>query len=124
MSLETLASEWTQAKIEELAARDRRLALEQRMLEGVELPTEGTKRFDAGPHVVVVRCELDRKLDAERWAQVEHEIPEDRRPVELKPQLVMKGVRWLADHDPENYARLCRAMTTKPAKPSFKVEPA
>jgi hypothetical protein len=112
------------AKINEDAAKDRRIAIEQEIIALTGLPDEGTLSVDAEGHKIKIEQKIDRKLDEKAWALIADKIPEAVRPVSIVETLKLdvKGVKWLRDNEPGFYKLLCGAMTEKPAKPSVKVE--
>jgi hypothetical protein len=112
------------AKAEEAAAKEKRIALERRVVETLQFAKdEGSKTFNFETHKIKLTGNLNRRLDRDKWAEVRARIPEDRWPIKTKEELVDKGVRWLKENDPDNYRVLCEAMTVAPGKTSVDITP-
>ena len=123
-SLEDLARELMDAKMEEAEATDKRVGIEREIIAAVGLPDEGSKTVDAGHCKIRVEQKINRKLDVKKWALIADQIPEAVRPVTVVEEYKIenKGVHWLRDNELGYYKLLCSAMEEKPAKPSVKVE--
>lgn len=121
-TLESLASQWRNAKKAEAQARDERVALESQIIEQTGLREEGSMTVNAGEWKVKVTCKLTRKLDAETWERIKHTIPEAMQPVSYAPKLEIKGLRYLEKNEPEVFAKVAQAIEMKPAKPSIEVK--
>lgn len=120
--LANLANQWRDAKRDEENARDHRLRIEQEIIELTGHKEEGSQTHKAGDWKVTVTGKLTRKLDADKWAEIEPSIPEAMRPVIHKPTLETKGLRYLENNEPEIFARIAKAIETKPAKPAVTVK--
>ena len=121
-TLESLASDWREAKRKEEAARDERVEIEERIVELTGHKEEGSETHKAGEYKVTVTGKLTRKLDAEAWAQIEARIPEELRPVSYVPKLETKGLRYLEEKEPDVYRMVAQAIETKPAKTAVQVK--
>jgi hypothetical protein len=86
------------------------------------MKAEGSQTHDAGTYKITVTSSMTRKLDEKKWKDIEDSIPEDLRPVNYKPSIDLKGIRYLQENYPDTYAIIAKALTVKPAKPSVKVE--
>ena len=117
-----LAKDWREAKTAENTSRDFRLETEGKIIDLVGMKAEGSQTHDAGTYKVTVTSSMTRKLDEKKWKDIEDSIPEDLRPVNYKPSIDLKGIRYLQENYPETYAIVTKALTVKPAKPSVKVE--
>lgn len=124
ITLDELAMHWLNAKQREEDGRRDRVEIEERMLEMLEGQTkeEGTTTHACEGGSVKVTGKLTRSLDAKAWSELEGAIPEDLRPVSYEPKLDLKGLRYLEASEPEVYAKVVTAITTKPAKSAIKVE--
>jgi len=121
-TLESLADQWREAKRAEDEARDRRVEIESHIIEHTGVKEEGSQTHSAGDWKVKVTGKLNRKLDADAWAEIEPSIPEDLRPVSYSPKLETKGLRYLEANEPDVYRMVARAIETKPAKPAVEVK--
>lgn len=116
---EDAASEWMDAKNEEIAANKRRLALEEELLSFLTTKTEGSESHQIGPYKVTLTGRLNRKVD---WELVKTlGVPDSLSPVKYKPELDLKGFRYLESNEPEIYKTFCKALTVEPAKTSVTV---
>lgn len=124
LTLDELAMHWLDAKQREEEGRRDRVEIEERMLEMLDGQTkeEGTTTHAYEGGAVKVTGKLTRSLDAKVWSEIESTIPEDLRPVTYEPKLDLKGLRYLEGSEPEVYAKVISAITTKPAKSAVKVE--
>lgn len=113
------------AKDLEAAATKKRLAAEAAVLAlAGPLPDEGTARRDAGDYVAVIRCSMTRKVDADALLALADEIPEPiaKRLFKWSPTVDLKELRYVQSNEPELYAVVSQAITSKPGKPSVSVE--
>lgn len=116
---EDAASDWMDAKNEETAANKRRLALEEELLSFLTTKTEGSESHQIGPYKVTLTGRLNRKVD---WELVEElGVSDALSPVKWKPELDLKGLRYLESNEPETYKLFCKALTVEPAKTSVTV---
>ena len=85
---------------------------------------DGTLTMITHVHKVTTVGKLTRTLDDEEWLQVRGEIPEDCQPITetMVLKLDAKAASALENSRPDLYALLCRAITTKPGKPTVKVK--
>jgi hypothetical protein len=120
--LAKLATDWRESKRAEENARDARLRIEQEILEQTGCKEEGSQTHDAGDWRITVTGKLKRKLNADKWREIEDSIPEALRPVEYKPALDTAGLRCLENNEPDIYRQICQAIETKPAKPSITIK--
>lgn len=120
-SLEILAECWQAAKTAEAEARDQRLAIEEQIIALTGMKEEGSQTHKAGARKVKVTGKLTRKLLPEEWERIAKTIPEALHPVQYKPSLDLKGLRYLENNEPETYSLVCQAIETKPAKPAVEV---
>lgn len=116
---------WLDAKEEERRAESVRIDAEKRILAGLrDIPEEGSKTIHDDGFKVIVTQKITRKLDADAWKVIGHEIPADLSPVQSVMTLRIDdaGCRWLKEHRPELWQKAAVAITEKPAKPGFKIE--
>lgn len=115
---------WRAAKRAEDAAKADRIAAETLLIDLLAFKkTEGSQTFKtADGWKAVLTAKLDRKLDEEKWLEVENQFPVDMRPIKIKRELDTKGVNWLEKNAPTLYSILSSCMTIKPAKVGVKIE--
>lgn len=120
-TLSQLAADYAKAKEEEAraAALRRDLAAQIQALTGHE--SEGSKTYKDGDWKVTVKAPLITSMDWQKWEETKLAIPEQFWPVEMKPSLDTKGVKWIADNDPGLYAVLAQCLTVKPGALSVTV---
>jgi len=121
-TISQLAKDWREAKTAENTSRDFRLETEGKIIDLAGMKAEGSQTHDAGTYKITVTSSMTRKLDEKKWKEIESSIPEDLRPVNYKPSIDLKGIRYLQENYPETYAIVAKALTVTPAKPSVKVE--
>lgn len=125
MRLELLAEAWMQAKEAERAAVERRREIEDqiRSLANIRDDDEGVQSVDAGAWRMKVTCRLDRKVDADKVQELaaEHGLEGQLSTLfRWKPEIAMRA--W--DAAPEEIkTALAGAITTKPGRPSFAIQP-
>lgn len=120
-TLAQLAAAFAQAKAEETRAADLRRELAALIQNMTGHTAESSKTYKDGDWKVVVKQPVNRTMDWAAWEIVKQSIPEEFWPVEMKPCIDEKGVKWIKDNDPEIYATLSGAMTTKPGAVSVTV---
>ena len=116
--MKELCENYLDAKLKEQAAKMVRLqaeaelikAMKPKKLEGVE--TKATDGFK-----ISVSSKLTRKLDYNAYQELK--LPENMGFVDLKPAINLKNLRMIERIDP---ALAAKCITSKPAKPSLKVE--
>jgi hypothetical protein len=116
-----LSRDWLEAKTEEEEARDRRVAVEEELIKQLGVKAEGSKTHDLGEFKVTVTGVISRTLDKEVWESIKDKLPPEIRPVTYEPKLDVTGVKWLQEHQPEDYKILARALVIKPGKVGVKV---
>ena len=115
-----------QAKEAERAAIERRREIEDqlRALANIRDDADGVQNVDAGAWKVKVTCRLDRKVDSDLLQQIaaEHGLSDHLSTLfRWKPEVNMKA--WDAAA-PQITTALAGAITTKPGRPSFAIQPA
>jgi hypothetical protein len=116
---EDAAADWMDAKNDETAANKRRIEIEAELVNFLDCKTEGATSHQIGPYKVTLTGKLNRKVD---WDLVENlGISTELTPVKYKPELELKGVRYLEDNEPELFKTFSKAMTIEPAKTSVTV---
>ena len=120
-TLSQLAEAYEQAKEEEARAANlrRELAAQIQIITGHT--AESSKTYKDGDWKIVVKQPVNRSMDWQAWETVKQSIPEELWPIEIKPALDEKGVKWLMSNEPEIYHILSGAITAKPGAVSVTV---
>lgn len=118
--LDALAAEWQRAKARERVAKQDMARIEEGLLRLANSRDEGTEKILGSNYKITITYRMNRTLDQKAWAEIAPSIPENLRPI--KPALDVTGVKYLRDNEPEIYAQIAPALTTKPGKPGFKIE--
>lgn len=118
-----LSRAWLEAKAAEEAAKDRRIEIEEALIKRLGAKPEGAQTHDLGEFKVTVTGVLNRALNKEIWETIKDRLPPEIRPVTYEPKLDVVGVKWLQEHQLDDYRILAQALTVKPGKTSVKVVP-
>jgi len=110
------------AKNAEDAAKKQRIELEEELVNLVGKKDEGSQTHKIGDYKVTITGKLTRSLDKKVWADIEQSIPHALRPVEYKPSLDTKGLKYLEDNEPEVFRTVSSAVTVKPAKTAVSIK--
>lgn len=111
------------AKDSEQQARQHRIACEQRVIELLGCKEEGSQSEKTAWYKVTTTGSLDRTL-VENYGAVLDDLPPEifNSLIKFKPVLDVRALKTLATANPDAYRVACRAILTKPTKPSVKVE--
>lgn len=122
-TIQVLAKRWYTAKQREAELAAERLAIEAELAGLVESRSDGqvTSRIDGWK--ITVKCPINRTIDADAWEAIKEQIPTDLQPVKTKLAVDEKGCRYLAAEKPDIWAICSKAITEKPGKPGFTIEP-
>lgn len=118
---EMIAEEILAARRAEKAAAERRIELEKEMIALLGIMEEGSKTHTLDGYKVVIKQDIDRKIDWSVYDQIADRIPASLQPVKIKRDVDPTGVKYLKNNEPDLYAVLVPALTVKPAKPSVTV---
>ena len=121
-SLDELCESWSILKQTENEAKDERLQVEAAICALVDVPTEGTNTTTTALFKCKAVGKMTRKLDPKIWAEIEQDIPEALRPVQVKLSLDIKKLKAIETANPDVWAKIARAITSKDAKPSISIE--
>lgn len=113
-TLAQLAAAFFQTKAEETRAAERRRQLAALIQNMTGHTSESSKTFKDGDWKVVVKQPVNRSMDWKQWDAVKERIPAELWPVEMKPSIDEKGVKWLQNNEPEIYRILAECLTVKP----------
>ena len=119
MNIEMVADKIMELKRREEIAKTERATLEDLLAKEISDRVEGTVSLTAGNYKVTVTSKLTRTLDYPAYQAIENDIPEGVRCVRFKPELDLKKLRAMDAVRPGFSAAF---ITTKPARPSVKVE--
>ena len=119
MNIEMVADKIMELKRREEIAKTERAMLEEQLAKEISDRVEGTVSLTAGNYKVTVTSKLTRTLDYPAYQAIENDIPEGVRCVRFKPELDLKKLRAMDAVRPGFSAAF---ITTKPARPSVKVE--
>ena len=125
MRLQHLAEAWMQAKEAERAAVERRREIEDqlRALANIRDDAEGVQSLDCGQWRMKITCRLDRKVDSDLLQQIaaEHGLSDHLSTLfRWKPEINMRA--W-DQSIPAITTALAGAITVKPGRPSFAIQP-
>ena len=121
-NIDALAGAWLDAKSAEETAKAMRLKIEADLAEALEAKDEGSITHKLDAHKVTLTQPVYRKLDQKMWGQVMYKIPEQLRPVKTKIEADAAGMKWLANNEPQMWAKVAPAFTTTKGKVGIKVE--
>lgn len=116
-----LSRAWLESKAAEEAAKTHRIEIEEALIVKLGAKPEGARTHDLGEFKVTITGVINRTLDDEVWESIKDKLPPEVRPVTYEPKLDVTGVKWLQEHQPEDYKILSQALTVKPGKTSVKV---
>lgn len=118
IKMKELCMKYLEAKAMEARAKEERLAIEAALLaEFNPSKDEGTETKAVDGFKVSVTSKLNRVLDFEAYRALQ--LPENLAFVDLKPEINLKNLRILEKVDPSIVAA---CITTKPSKPTIKLE--
>lgn len=118
-----LSRAWLAAKASEDTAKAQRIEIEEALAKQLGVKTEGAQTHDLGDFKVTLTGVINRTLDKEVWESIKDKLSPEIRPVTYEPKLDVTGVKWLQDHQPDDYKILAKALTIKPGKTSVKITP-
>jgi hypothetical protein len=122
-TVDKFAEALEKAKGAEEAARLNRVAIEEKIIDLLGVRDEGSFSANTGRYKVTTTGKISRKVDWEQYyASVECCIPENMRPVRLKPELDLEGLRYLQNNDPDVYRIMASCITVTPGKPAVTIK--
>jgi hypothetical protein len=123
MNLDQLATEWRRAKEREEAARNDRVALEQKIIELHPAKEEGalTIHTALGSSITLVG-KVTYKVDIEKLTALTGSWPVDIRPIKTKIEADETKLKALRNDVPELWAKIADAIETKPAKTGVSIK--
>ncbi len=121
-NVERLCADWLDAKRAEDDARAARYAVEKHIAQAFDVPSEGAKTHVIDNYKVTVAQPVTRKIDLAAWERIKDRVPAEMAPTKIKIEADGAGCKWLANNEPEIWARISSAFETKPGKIAVKVE--
>ena len=125
MELSALAHEWMSAKEAESEATKQRRKLEDQMLSmiGVSETEEGAVSAEAsGGYKIKISSRMNRKVDSDLAQEIAIELGlTDHLQTLFRWTPALNMAAW-KNTDPSITGPLSKAVTTKPGRPSFKIE--
>ena len=128
MDVPGLLQAWIAAKQAEEEANTHRVSIENLLIATLAFSKrEGseTKKFDDAGLKVTFTAKLNRTVDEKNWLLIKDSVPVNLQAVveeKTTYKVTDKGARWLEQNNPDVYALVSKAITTKPAKVAVKVE--
>lgn len=121
-NIDGLMAEWLDAKAAEQKAQALRYKIEAEITAAFEAKPEGAITHKTEAYKVTLTQPVTRKVDVLMWEVVKHHLPEALRPVKIKVEADAAGMKWLANNEPDLWAKVAKAFETKPGKIGVKVE--
>ncbi len=118
-----LAADYAAAKDAENQWATRRKTIAEAIQKITGHDSEGQKTYAADGWKITVKAPLIRTMDWKQWEHTKAKIPVALWPVEMKPSLDEKGVKWLQNNEPELYYLLAECLTVKPGNVQVTVQP-
>jgi hypothetical protein len=117
MKSDELANEWRQAKQREEAARNDRVAIEQKIIDLYPAKEEGAMTIHTalGSSITLVG-KISYKVDIDKLTVLTSSWPVDIRPIKTKVEADETKLKALRNDVPELWAKIADAIETKPAK--------
>ena len=120
--MKQLVTALARAKKAETAAKERRIAAEEALIAELGERDEGSKTHTIDDWSVTITAKVIRSMDWAEWDKAKGAIPENLRPVKMKPELDTKGVKWLKENDAKHYRILASCLTSKPGKTAVTIK--
>ena len=123
-----VASDLLWAKAEEEKAKQERLELENELLDLIGDSEDGTETHKIEDYTVKVVAKVTRTVDPDMWGIVTHDLSDEEFPIEMNPITIEEKYkvsgsicRELKKYNPELFATLSRAITTKKNKSTITI---
>ena len=119
--VDLLGFELAKAKELEASAREKRVQIEQKLIEAIGAKEEGATTQSGNFFKVTTTGKLTRKLDVKAFNQIAGQLGE-QAPVKTTVSLDVRKLKTLAVDEPALYQLMCQTcIETKPAKTSVSV---
>jgi len=96
-------------------------AAEKELTDSFKFKAEGATSFEVDGYKLTITGRINRKIDGKLWEMIKAQIPEVLHPVRYKPEIDLKGVRYLQENNEKMYAIFSECLTATPGKPSVSV---
>jgi len=112
------------AKRTETLASAARVDAEKELIALLPTKDEGSVTLKGEAYKVSITYGFNRTVDVAALEAIKSEVPPNlfEQAIDYKPSLVLAGLRYLQLNEPDAYAVLAQAITSKPSKPSVKIE--
>ncbi len=122
-TIEQLTDELIAAKADELKANQRRVQIEEQIIQMLGSKEEGAQSHKlANGLKVTITGKLSYRADMDMLQVLANALPMDMVPIKAEPKLDETGVKWLRANRPDLYEAIAPAITVKPAKTSVEVK--
>jgi alpha-ketoglutarate-dependent taurine dioxygenase len=117
MNLDKLSNEWRNAKQREEAARNDRVAIEQKIIELHPAKEEGALTIHTAlGSSITLTGKVTYKVDIDKLTALTSSWPLDIRPIKTKVEADESKLKAIRADVPELWAKIADAIETKPAK--------
>lgn len=120
--LDELAKHLADCKSIEDDARGQRIKAEEALIAALGQKSEGSQTHKTDQWSVTITGKINRTLDVAAWDSIKGNIPPELQPVRYKPEIDLKGLRWLEENEKGVYATVAQAISAKPGKASVEVK--
>ncbi|KAF1045645.1 DUF7173 family protein [Xylophilus sp.] len=112
------------AKRTEFLATQARIEAEHELISLLPTKDEGSVTMKGNDYKVSITYGYNRTVDEAALSAVKDEIATDLfdQVINYKPSLSITGLRYMQSNQPGAYALLAQVITSKPAKPSVRIE--
>ena len=118
--VDVLGFELAKAKELEASAREKRVQIEQQLIEAIGAKEEGATTQSGNYFKVTTTGKLTRKLDVKAFNQIAEQLGE-HAPVKPTVSLDVRKLKKLAVDEPALYSMMLDVIETKPAKTAVTV---
>jgi hypothetical protein len=122
--LEGMATIATQKKSELELAKKAFDDIQKQIIDYCGHKEEGAAKFNTENFTITTTGKLNRSIDESKLAELQNAIPQPLfdRLFNYKPALNLRELRYIEQNEPEYYKTVSKVITTKPGKPSLKIE--
>ena len=123
---EQLAAMWLDAKRLEMQATEKRIAIEESIIDRVGFREEGSKTttLDNGVKITTTGKLTYKAADFAAFKKACQQLDRECRPIKVVESVDETGVKWLRANAPQAYALIAGTLTIAPAKTSVSVRAA
>ena len=121
-ALAGLARSWLEAKNAEREANERRVLIEQEIIQIIGAKEEGRQTHSLDAYKITVIGKLTYKAEFEPLHELTEQWPEQFQVVKYEPKLDEPKIRKIREMRPDLYRQIAQHLTVKPAKTGITVE--